>query len=81
MEVRPVGFVRVLLKKLITWSIGYSWKANQYGLSIDSVVAFELVKPDGTILQVTKDAHPDLFFGLKVCCSIRFVLPLLKISP
>lgn len=46
--------------------IGYSWKTNQYGLTIDSVVNFELVKPDGTILQVTKDTQPDLFFGLKV---------------
>ncbi|KAF9449794.1 FAD-binding domain-containing protein [Macrolepiota fuliginosa MF-IS2] len=44
---------------------GYSYLTNQYGLTIDTVVAFELVKPDGTILWVTKDTQPDLFFGLK----------------
>ncbi|KAF5356904.1 hypothetical protein D9756_006848 [Leucocoprinus leucothites] len=44
---------------------GYSWKTNQYGMTIDSVVAFELVKPDGSILQVTNENQPDLFFGLK----------------
>ncbi|KAF7763698.1 CAZyme family AA7 [Agaricus bisporus var. burnettii] len=44
---------------------GYSWKTNQYGLTIDTVVAFELVKPDGTVLQVTNETDPDLFFGLK----------------
>lgn len=47
-------------------AIGYSWKTNQYGLSVDSVVAYELVKPDGSILNVTWDSQPDLFFGLKV---------------
>ncbi|KXN82296.1 Bifunctional solanapyrone synthase [Leucoagaricus sp. SymC.cos] len=44
---------------------GYSWKTNQYGLTIDTVVAFELVKPDGTILHVTQGDQPDLFWGLK----------------
>ena len=45
---------------------GYSWKTNQYGLTIDTVTAFELVKPDGIVVTVTKTSDPDLFFGLKV---------------
>jgi FAD/FMN-containing dehydrogenase len=53
--------------QLLAAPIGYSWKTNQYGLTIDTVVAFELVKPDGTVLQVTSETEPDLFFGLKVC--------------
>ncbi|KAF4610652.1 hypothetical protein D9613_006783 [Agrocybe pediades] len=46
---------------------GYSWKTNQYGLTIDTVVAYELVKPDGsTVTTVTKTSDPaKLFFGLK----------------
>ncbi len=55
--------------------LGYSWKTNQYGLAIDTVVAFELVKPDGTIPPVPTGVHPNMFFGLKVrltChCLIR----------
>ncbi|GLB39882.1 putative oxygen-dependent FAD-linked oxidoreductase family protein [Lyophyllum shimeji] len=44
---------------------GYSWLTNQYGLTIDTVTAFELVKPDGVIVNVTEASDPDLFFGLK----------------
>ena len=47
--------------------IGYSWKTNQYGLSINTVTAFEHAKPDGNVAIVTKASHADLFFGLKVC--------------
>ncbi len=46
--------------------IGYSWLTNQRGLTIDTVVAFELVKPDGKIVDVTQNSNPDLFFALKV---------------
>jgi len=31
---------------------GYSWKTNQYGLTIDT--AFELVKPDGNVVTVIR---------------------------
>jgi len=44
---------------------GYSYKTNQYGLAIDTVVGFNLVLPDGTVTYVTQATHPDLFFGLK----------------
>ncbi|KAJ2929232.1 hypothetical protein H1R20_g7868, partial [Candolleomyces eurysporus] len=44
---------------------GFSWKTNQYGLTVDTVVAFELVKPDGTVSTVTEASDSELFFGLK----------------
>ncbi|KAG6872962.1 hypothetical protein C0995_004716 [Termitomyces sp. Mi166 len=44
---------------------GYSWLTNQHGLTIDTVVVFELVKPNGDIVNVTESSDPDLFFGLK----------------
>ncbi|PPR05983.1 hypothetical protein CVT24_004620 [Panaeolus cyanescens] len=44
---------------------GYSWKTNQYGLTIDTVVAFELVTPTGAIINVTHESEPELFFALK----------------
>jgi FAD/FMN-containing dehydrogenase len=44
---------------------GYSYKTNQYGLAIDSVVGYNLVLPNGTVTYVTQSTHPDLFFGLK----------------
>ncbi|KAL0954148.1 hypothetical protein HGRIS_005285 [Hohenbuehelia grisea] len=44
---------------------GYSWKTNQYGLTVDTVTAYELVKPDGSVARVTEDSDPELFSGLK----------------
>ncbi|KAJ7107008.1 FAD-binding domain-containing protein [Mycena epipterygia] len=44
---------------------GYSWKTNQFGLTVDTVTAYELVKPNGSIISVTATSDPDLFFGLK----------------
>ncbi|KAK0232019.1 FAD dependent oxidoreductase [Armillaria nabsnona] len=44
---------------------GFSWLTNQYGLAIDTVVAFELVKPNGEVATVTDNSDPDLFFALK----------------
>ena len=45
--------------------IGYSYKTNQYGLAIDTIVGFNLVLPNGTVTYVTQSTHPDLFSGLK----------------
>ncbi|KAL5476868.1 hypothetical protein ACEPAI_3054 [Sanghuangporus weigelae] len=44
---------------------GYSWKTNQYGLTIDTIVAHELVLPTGEQMHVSNTSYPDLFFGLK----------------
>ena len=60
---------------------GYSYKTNQYGLAIDTVVGFNLVLPNGTIESVTQSTHPDLFAGLKggfnnfVSCSPNTASP------
>jgi hypothetical protein len=47
---------------------GYSWKTNEYGLTIDSVTEFHLVLPNGTQTVVT-EADNDLWFALKVCLN------------
>ncbi|KAH9834776.1 uncharacterized protein C8Q71DRAFT_766331 [Rhodofomes roseus] len=43
---------------------GFSFLSNQYGLTVDTVRAFELVLPNGTITTVT-ESNPDLFWALK----------------
>ncbi len=45
---------------------GYSWLTNLHGLTVDTVTAFELVLPNGQVMEITNDSVPDLFFGLKV---------------
>jgi hypothetical protein len=47
---------------------GYSWKTNEYGLTIDSVTEFHLVLPNGTQKVVT-EVDEDLWFALKVCLN------------
>ncbi|KZT68325.1 FAD-binding domain-containing protein [Daedalea quercina L-15889] len=44
---------------------GYSFKSNEYGLTVDTVVGFEVVLPTGIIVNATADENSDLFFGLK----------------
>lgn len=53
---------------------GYSWKTNQYGLTIDTVESFKLVLPDGTF-QVVTSLNEDLWFGLRVCYTIPPLFP------
>jgi len=44
---------------------GYSWKTNQFGLTIDTVTAMELVLPNGKVRVVT-EKDKDLWWALKV---------------
>ncbi|PPQ88209.1 hypothetical protein CVT25_005174 [Psilocybe cyanescens] len=47
------------------YTLGYSYKTNQFGLAVDNVLSYQLVKPDGSVVTVTKASDPQLFFGLK----------------
>ncbi|KAJ7727606.1 FAD dependent oxidoreductase [Mycena metata] len=44
---------------------GYNWISNQVGLTVDIVLGYQLVKPNGDIVSVTQTSNPDLFFALK----------------
>ncbi|KAG2359547.1 FAD-binding domain-containing protein [Suillus spraguei] len=44
---------------------GYSYLSNEYGLSVDNIVSFELVMPNGTVANITSSSSPDLFYGLR----------------
>lgn len=43
---------------------GYSWLTDQYGLTCDTVISYNLVLPNGTA-TVVDSSNPDLFFALK----------------
>ena len=62
--VRPSGSSIVQIQEYVRVA-GYSWKTNQYGLTIDSVTAYELVLPNGEVAMVT-EKDEDLWFALKV---------------
>ena len=60
---------------------GYSYKSNQHGLAIDSIVGYNLVLPNGTVTYVTQSNNPDLFFGLKGGFNNFVSLPLTSSAP
>jgi FAD/FMN-containing dehydrogenase len=49
----------------ITLGGGIGYLVRKHGLTIDSLLAAELVTADGRILQVDADSHPELFWALR----------------
>jgi FAD/FMN-containing dehydrogenase len=49
----------------ITLGGGVGFLIRKHGLTIDSLLAAELVTADGEILQVDADSHPDLFWAIR----------------
>lgn len=49
----------------ITLGGGVGHLVRKHGLTIDSLLAAEIVTADGRILQVDDDAHPDLFWAIR----------------
>ena len=46
--------------------VGLSWITNEHGLTIDTLLACEIVLPNGTVTTASAQKNPDLFYGLKV---------------
>ncbi|KAL4891821.1 hypothetical protein BDV59DRAFT_208805 [Aspergillus ambiguus] len=55
----PVGVPGLLLAG------GVNFYGNQVGWACDTVVNYEVVLADGSIVEVNKTSHPDLFWALK----------------
>jgi FAD/FMN-containing dehydrogenase len=62
-----------------TCATGYSYKSSQYGLTIDTVTGYELVLPNGTVINVTPNDR-DLWFGLRVSRAISILVGITKSS-
>jgi FAD/FMN-containing dehydrogenase len=44
---------------------GLGWLGRKYGLATDSVLSFELVTADGSVLRASAEENSDLFWGLR----------------
>ncbi|WBB68459.1 LLM class flavin-dependent oxidoreductase [Micromonospora sp. WMMD812] len=44
---------------------GIGYLVRRYGLTIDHIVAAEIVTADGALLRVDEDHHPDLFWAIR----------------
>jgi FAD/FMN-containing dehydrogenase len=49
----------------ITLGGGIGYFARKYGMTIDDLLAAEIVTADGQILQVDENNHPDLFWAIR----------------
>src|SRR5438067_11286628 len=49
----------------LTLGGGLGWLMPKLGLAADNLLAVELVTADGSVLTVSADEHPDLFWGLR----------------
>ena len=49
----------------ITLGGGVGFLSRKYGLTIDDLLAAEVVTADGEVLQVDADHHPDLFWAIR----------------
>src|SRR5687768_4624925 len=49
----------------LTLGGGVGYLVRKYGLTIDSLLAAEVVTADGQILQVDEENHPDLFWAIR----------------
>src|SRR5215467_139318 len=49
----------------LTLGGGLGWFMGKYGLTIDNLLAVNLVTADGQVLRASEDEHPDLFWGIR----------------
>ena len=49
----------------ITTGGGIGYLTRKFGMTIDSVLAAEVVTADGQVLQIDQDEHPDLFWAVR----------------
>ncbi len=61
----PVGTVSETGLAGLTLGGGAGWLMGKYGLTIDSLLAVEIVTADGRVLKASTTEHPDLFWAVR----------------
>lgn len=49
----------------LTLGGGLGWTQGRFGLTVDNLIAAEVVTADGTVLLASDDDHPELFWALR----------------
>lgn len=61
----PGGDVAAVGLSGLSLAGGMGWLMRRYGLTVDNVLAVELVTADGRVLTASDEEHPDLFWALR----------------
>ena len=61
----PVGTASETGLAGLTLGGGTGWLMGKYGLTIDNLLAVEIVTADGRILKASAEEHPDLFWAVR----------------
>ncbi len=61
----PVGTASETGLAGLTLGGGLGWLMGKYGLTMDSLLAVEMVTADGRVLRASSDEHPDLFWAVR----------------
>ncbi len=49
----------------LTLGGGFGWLSRKHGMTVDNLVAAEVVTAQGEVVHVSRDQHPDLFWALR----------------
>ncbi|SRR6266487_57578 len=61
----PTGVFSTVGLSGLTLGGGIGWLSSRYGLTIDNLLAVEMVTADGNTLTASASEHPDLFWALR----------------
>ncbi|MCO5296597.1 MAG: FAD-binding oxidoreductase [Fimbriimonadaceae bacterium] len=61
----PVGINSTTGVAGLTLGGGFGWLSRKHGMTVDNLVAAEVVTADGRVVRASAEAHPDLFWALR----------------